>query len=142
MPALAIFTDQVTADVDLGAPIQLLSSELFSAIASVGGFEPLPTHGHALVLMADCNSEPAPGVSITANSDDPSTQSFFLYDGLPDPEGIESDENGNGGFLNLPVGFSTVTASVAATGQIYNTKRFLVRAGTISYVPLVPSYLE
>jgi hypothetical protein len=142
MPTLAFFGPPIVADVDQAEALRLVSQSSFDAIVMYAGFETDPQRGHALALLSDCSGHGTAGVSMEIDVDDPATQRFFLYNLLPDPNGTVSDDSGNGGYLNIPVGFANITSTLAATQQTIAITRFQVRAGTLSYVPLVPTYLD
>jgi hypothetical protein len=65
-----------------------------------------------LALRAfDCQGDPAPGVRFTV---DKPTVPFYFVAGLPSSQATETDGDGLGGFINVPIGITVVDASLSS----------------------------
>lgn len=95
-----------------------------------------PARGHILGLSTDCQGNPAKGVSITLSNKDDKTVAYYTDSvGSPSAALTETQEKGEGGFGNVAPGTVTVEARVA--GRKLGAYTVLVKAGTVTYLPLV-----
>lgn len=88
--------------------------------------------GIMIAQVRDCTGELAAGISMHMNEADDQTTRFFGM--LPDDNATATSADGTGGFLNVPEGFGTWSATVEATGQGVKELRFVHRAGWASLV--------
>lgn len=114
------------------------------------------TKGHVLFQAHDCRSSafakynapnrinPHPGgVHVTLDPLPPGVvTAYVVHD--PNPHVSlaateTADEEGTGGFLNVPPGVYTVTGTLAATGQRIGAQRIHVRANAMSLLILAPT---
>jgi hypothetical protein len=96
------------------------------------------TAGHIFAIATDCIEAPAAGVSLATSVRGPDTVGYYFKGTLPDPTTLATDGTGLGGFVNVPAGSVLVTAR-NALGQLYAQRTVLVRAGSITYLQVVPS---
>lgn len=119
--------------------IRVVREVEFAAIVSSSGQEFDPTRGVAILLTEDCQQERAGGVKLTTASADEATIPFYFKGLLPDFDATQSDEEGAGGWVNLPVGFLSAEARLAATDEFIGVATFDSRPNTLSYVPIGPT---
>lgn len=109
-------------------------------VAFLGQAVHVPIDPARAILFAqalDCELNFASGVSFTASGGDGSTVAWYFANGLPHIDTSQTDGNGGGGFVNLPPGLITVTASVASIGVV-GTASVWTRPNTITTVVLTP----
>jgi hypothetical protein len=114
-----------------------------SVVFSLMKVKPDPGRGHIVAAFADCNGDVAGGVSLTVDTADSLSTTFYMIGGLPSTTATESDAgDAFGGVANVPAGSpATVTARLAKTGQVLATERIPVRAGFLAgiwYLEPVP----
>lgn len=88
--------------------------------------------GIMIAQVRDCTGEFAAGISMEMSKADDETTRF--YGMLPDDTATATSADGTGGFLNVPEGFGTWSASIEATGELVKELRFVHRAGWASLV--------
>lgn len=121
--------------------VRLLQPSDYSALAGVAGQTVDMSRGTAILLAFDCQGLAVNGVSFESPNADAATQAFYLINQLPQvpPTAKTTDEDGFGGFFNMPVG-SAVAKSYRAAGDVYiGESSFDVLAYTISYVLIAPT---
>ena len=129
------------ADARLLKPIPTFSPADFETLTK-GRAD--PTRGHVFASAYDCSFRSAPGVGFTSTGIDLRTTSFYLFGGVPVPAATATDNDGMGGFVNVPTvdgGTTavTVTSTPSALGRPSSEVTVFVRAGTITVVDLVPT---
>lgn len=127
--------DPVIADRE-GRPFQIFANGTAALLAQVlygGSVKYEPTLAHAIVGIFDCFGVFASGASFTASPLDGQGRSRTFYsDGtVPLPDATETNEGGQGGFLNLPPGFGKFSIVDNASG----------RKVAESVVPLRPDFV-
>jgi hypothetical protein len=143
-PALYFLTAPATGDLDL--PIVPLASP-FEATgivlsASAGTTSWLPDRGLVLLNAFDCQGATAANISYSVGgAHDPTSFIFYLIGTLPTSNATFTDSTGYGGLVNVPVGVSTITATLAPSGAQVSKLSVLVRAGYISYSKVTPNSL-
>ena len=79
-------------------------------------------------------------VKLISPDADAQTQPFYFKDGAPNIEETQTDEQGAGGYLNLPINkVIRLEMHRATTDELIGTTSFRARAGAIVYVPLGPT---
>ncbi|AKV03553.1 hypothetical protein AKJ09_10216 [Labilithrix luteola] len=96
-------------------------------------------HGLVFVMARDCNQQPLGGVSFTTSASDPKMQLFYIINSAPSISDTKTDSLGRGGFVNMPPGFHTFTATFADTGKRIGSGHTLVRAGAATTIAIEPS---
>jgi hypothetical protein len=114
-------------------------SEYSILAASVAMQAADPTRGSAILLSVDCSDNSGAGVSFSCPAADSATKAFYLINQLPAPTASATDVDGFGGFFNLPVGTTVVTATLKSNGAYIGESSFQVLANTISYVQISPT---
>jgi hypothetical protein len=117
----------------------VVSAAGFDGIAQAIGTTRDPKLGHACVLAANCNVQPAAGVRLEVSKENAQTARYYMINSAPVASENATDPSGNGGFLNLDPGFTTVTGFVAASGATVGEASFVVRAGAVSYPRVLPT---
>jgi hypothetical protein len=103
-------------------PFQIFANGTGALLAQVlygGSVKYEPTLAHAIVGLFDCFGGFAPGVSFSASPLDSQGRSRTFYtDGtVPLPDATETNEGGQGGFLNLPPGLGKFSIVDNASGR-------------------------
>ena len=143
-PALYFLTAPASGDLDL--PIVPLASP-FAATgivlsSSAGTTSWLSDRGLVLLNAFDCQGATAANISFSVGgTHDPSSFIFYLVGTLPSANATATDSTGYGGLVNVPVGVSTITATLAPSGVQVSKLSVLVRAGYISYSKVTPNSL-
>jgi hypothetical protein len=128
---------------DLDLPTVPLASPFVAAgiVASAGGTTWDPERGIVLLNTFDCDDQPAANITYSIGGGaDPKTFIFYLVNGLPTTATTATDDTGYGGLVNMPVGVSTIAATLAApSGPTVSNISILVRAGHITYSSVKPN---
>ncbi len=126
--------------------IRMASQAVLTSLAAAQGATYDPMKGVTIVLAVDCSDERAPGVTIhSAQADaDPDATPFYFKNDIPDISATETDEQGAGGYLNLPIELIVYTIKFGTegntlTGTEIGSATFTARAGAITYVPVGPT---
>ncbi|MEO6603761.1 MAG: hypothetical protein ABIQ16_28010 [Polyangiaceae bacterium] len=132
-PSMYFFNPPVSADQDL-PPISLASPAIAAGIAFQAGGTLLADRGIMLLTTTDCHQAPAANVSYSiGGTRDPATFVFYLFAGVPTTDTSVTDATGYGGLVNMPQGFSTITALLAPDQRKVGTISLLVRPGYVTY---------
>ncbi len=119
--------------------IRVVRTNEFNAIVISSGQTYDPTRGVAIMLTQNCDDDRAAGVTLETASADGTTIPYYFAGQLPNFEVTQTDGQGAGGWVNLPVTTVQATARRASNGQLIGTASFASRPGGISYVPIGPS---
>jgi hypothetical protein len=120
--------------------IRMASEMVLSSLAENQGADYDPTKGVTIVLASNCLDERAANVKIASEqADDGGATSFYFQDEIPVLGATETDEQGAGGYINLPTTFIDYVTRRADTDQRIGSARMLARAGAITYVPIGPT---
>ncbi len=139
-PALYFLTAPASGDLDL--PTVPLASPSVAAliVQQAGGTTWLDERGIVLLNAFDCLGQPADNISYSiGGTPDSATFIFYLVNGLPTTDATVTDSTGYGGLVNMPVGVSTIAATIAPSGRKVSNISILVRAGYISYSSVTPN---
>jgi len=129
---------------DLDLPTVPLATPLAAAgiVASAGGTTWDPERGIVLLNAFDCEGQPASNITYSIGGEpDPATFIFYLVNGLPTTAITATDATGYGGLVNVPVGVSTISATLAPSGRKVSNVSVLVRAGYVTYSSVTPNAL-
>jgi hypothetical protein len=121
--------------------VQMLSPTDFDLLATLAGDTPDPTRGTAIVLVVDCRGDGAGGVRFETPNADSGTLQFYLINQAPalPPTATATDNDGFGGFFNLPESSAVVRAFRDEDDVFIGESSFQILAGTISYVLVAPT---
>ena len=119
--------------------IRVIDTKSLENLSKAQGVTLDPERGISIVLASDCDDKRAAGVRFESDSLDEQTVPYHFNGALPDPDATQTDDQGSGGFINMPIGDFTVRSTIAGTGRFIGTNSFLSRAGTLSYVSLGPT---
>ena len=99
-----------------------------------------PNLGHVLGIVLDCQGNPVSGVTLRINPKDKSTIQYYTdTNGTHSVTAQETAQRGEAGFVNAPTGVVTVEATVNALSRKMGTYTAVVKAGTITYLPMSPA---
>lgn len=96
-------------------------------------------HGLVFLLANDCNRTPLGGVSFSTTATDAKMVAFYVINTTPSTTETKTDPLGRAGFVNVPPGLHTFTATDAVTKKRLGSARILVRAGVATTVAVLPS---
>jgi len=119
-------------------PMHLVSLNEATPVALILKTELDPELGHIFGLAFDCEGKPTAGVSLTIDTLSPKTVQYYVNNNLPSSTLGETTSTGEAGFINVPPGLITVTATSVDVGRTARVT-VLVRAGHIVYLGLSPS---
>lgn len=123
--------------------IRMVSQETLAALAiSAADEEYDPTKSTSVVLTSNCVDERTAGVHIESAAAVNGTLPFYFQGGIPNPDVTETDEQGAGGFLNMPPGPATVMLYRGSTDEYIGSGTFIAQAGVLSYIPIGPTAAE
>jgi hypothetical protein len=114
--------------------VRVISPESFAVVENLIGVTADPTRGHAGIQANDCQGAIGVGVTFEISTADADTViGYFSPVGAPNPALTETGVDGRAAVANIPAGPATITATVAATGQVIGTRTFFVRPEAIAY---------
>lgn len=119
--------------------VRVIDPVSFEALSNAAGVPIDPDRGTSIVLTYDCNGDRAKGVHLESDDVDADTTPFHFKAALPDPNSVQTDDQGAGGFVNMPPGDFTVRSYVYDGHYFIGETSFLSRAGFLSYVPIGPT---
>jgi hypothetical protein len=119
--------------------IRVVREDEFTNIVLTSGQPYDPTRGTVIRLTVDCNDDRAAGVQLQSDEIDMDTISYYFKGQLPNFTVTETDLQGAGGWVNLPVGLVNARAVRAVTGEPIGSASFSSRAGELAYVPIGPT---
>jgi hypothetical protein len=104
-----------------------------------------PTLAHSILAVFDCNGNRFSGISYQAAVVDAQnrTRVFYIRNaGVPTPGGTETNEQGQGGFINLPPGIGTISGTYNVQQKKVVSIDLPLRAGYFSYASLRPEEFQ
>ena len=125
-------TDYINALRPTDVP-QLLIDEGVEAGAVI---EDLTTRGDVAAVVKDCLGNPAPGVTLSIESNDPVTHVFYGRD--LSSGATATDIDGTGGFYNVLPGTHVITAQPAGLAQPSSQFQIYVNPGVITETQIYP----
>jgi hypothetical protein len=133
-------SDALDAVIPTNVAVHLITEQLFNGLLNQVKQMADPTMGHLFGLAVNCNNEVAEHVSITAAPTSPATFGYYsASDGFPSVTLKETSTKGEAGFINLPSGSVTVTATSNDVMKKLGDYAVFIKAGTITYLPLPPA---
>lgn len=133
IPSLYVFSRPLMADVeDEFIVVSLATARGLAASSSV---QLDPALGLVAVRARDCQGELTAGVQF---SNDKGGTAFAFVDGLPVVGYDETNDEGLGGFLNVPLGTVVLQGQEVMSGRVSGTATVLLRASWIAIVELDP----
>jgi hypothetical protein len=133
IPSLYVFSRPLQTDLD--DEFIVVSLATARGLAASGSVQLDPTLGLVAVRTRDCLGELTAGVRF---SNDKGGTAFAFVDGLPVVGYDESNAEGLGGFVNVPLGTVVLQGQEAMSGRVSGTATVLMRAGWIAIVELDP----
>jgi hypothetical protein len=141
-PALYFLTAPASGDLDLPTVPLATPFQANGIVLSAGGNTWMPDRGIVLLNAFDCLGQPAANLTYSIGGTiDPATFIFYLVGSYPTTNSTATDYTGYGGLVNVPVGVSTIAATLNPGGHKVSTTSILVRAGFVSYSSVTPNSL-
>jgi hypothetical protein len=138
-PALYYFLPPLIVGGDRGR-LRLPAADTITLLVKAIGVELDPTRGHLALVPWDCTLSPAPGVSLSIDTADAMTTTYYFRQGAPSHAATETDvAPALGGAVNLPARLALVRATVTSRDQPSAEVNFNIRAGTLTASSLPPS---
>lgn len=121
--------------------VRLLRPNDYSLLVAYAKEKVDPTRGTAIIRGVDCQSLAVGGVRFESPNAGTGSREFYLINQAPTtpPTATQTDTDGYGGFLNLPVGSSVARSLRASDDMLIGESSFHVLANTISYVQIAPT---
>lgn len=138
MPSLAFLPPRVVSPPEPQI-IRLIERFDFEPLLATTGIPYDPARGFAFALTNSCLDRRAAGVVLSSLDTDEQTAAFYYRDGQPDPQALQTDARGAGGWSLLPAGTIVAEARRSDTLEFIGTVAFESRPGFISYVPIGPT---
>jgi len=141
-PALYFLTAPASGDLDLPTVPLATPFQANGIVSSAGGNTWKEDRGIVLLNAFDCQGKPAANLTFSAGGTiDPATFIFYLVGNYPTTNSTATDSTGYGGLVNVPVGVTTIAATLNPGGHKVSTTSILVRAGFVSYSSVTPNSL-
>lgn len=115
---------------------RLLGEEDFELLLQRGELAQDPELGFAIALVLDAAGQRAAGGQLSLDEGSGPGIAYYYRDGLPTRDAESTDEQGAGGWSQLPVGLLHARAQALETGAALSTAEFWSRARHVSIVPL------
>lgn len=119
--------------------IRAVTNPEFQQLVDASGQNYDPMRGIAVMLTVDCNDDRAAGVQLTTEDADATTVDYYFKNQIPIFNATQTDDQGAGGWVNLPTGLVSGRATLASSLRSIGSASFNSRPGTISYVPIGPT---
>lgn len=113
------------------------ATEVFAA--ATAGFDFNPDFGLAILEAIDCSMHPAGGVEFRIH--DVEADQFYLVNQLPDAKATvtvydETNDTGDGGFLNVPPGFIRFSAHWGVDGPELKPFDAYIAPKTVTFIEM------
>lgn len=138
-----IVINPLTEDAE-GPALQVLSPAIAQYLASTllgSDYKIDPTLANTILAVEDCDNKRLAGISYSATIVDPQnrTRAFYILNpGSPTPGGTETNELGQGGFLNLPPGVGSISGTYNVQQRKVVRIDIPLRANFFTYALLRP----
>jgi hypothetical protein len=146
LPSLTAVNPPPTIDSDLDAELpvpqaaHMLQQDQLDAMLALIGSKTDPKYGHILGIVLDCAGQPTSDVSILIGTKTDQTISYYTdSSGTPSLTLTQTGPRGEAGFVNLPTGPATVTATANSVSKRHGSYTVLVKPGQITFLPMPPS---
>lgn len=97
-----------------------------------------PARADVLLNASDCQGKPASGISYALTPPIAGAIAYYLSSGLPTHNSSVTDATGYGGFVNLPSGTVTITATDTESRTRIATLTLIVREGSATWSRVIP----
>ncbi|HVZ35070.1 MAG TPA: hypothetical protein VG963_21740 [Polyangiaceae bacterium] len=134
-PALYFLPAVLPSDGQLD-PVPLLDVGVVDALALSIGSDIDPQRGHMMLIAEDCLGAALAGVTFKTPQQDAATIQFYVRDLLPTTSATETDDIGNGGYLNFPAGSAVIDVTKVDLNLKLTTSSVVVRPSfiTVAYI--------
>lgn len=128
------------AGIPAGEALHIFADYELGGLLSQIGAAADPTLGHLFALTTDCRGKAASGVTLHVGTVSPKTLSYYSDStGLPSLSLTATSTVGEAGYVNLPTGVASLTTFSNEAGKQMGSYSAVIRAGTVTYIPLPPS---
>jgi hypothetical protein len=133
-------SDPPDASIAAAVSVHLITKAAFDGLLLQINKTADPAQGHLFGLAVDCTGQPAAKVAVHADTISPQTIAYYTAStGIPSTTAQETASAGEAGFINLPPGTETITATSNQVMKKLGDYSALIRAGTITYLPMPPA---
>ncbi len=142
-PALLFFNPPLKAEPPAPVPLPLVPTAAVQPLIEAAGGTFDPMTGYLFMGATDCAGQPASGVHYALSRDEGISTDLYLDDGVISNTSNVTDASGLGGFLGVPPGFISVSASVLSPQRETTTIGEVgvqVARFTITYATLTPQH--
>jgi hypothetical protein len=141
VPTVAFFASTLTANTstvfDEPLPRTLIQPAALVGLAEVNGIQVEPTAGYVVMFALNCSGRLTENVEFALDNQDVAVRYYFANN-FPSITLEATTTDGMGGFVNVPGGAATVSATRVNTGELVRTATFFVRPGWGSSIVLGP----
>ena len=107
------------------------------AAPAVNGVEIDPTGGYVTAFSLNCSGRLSESVALSMDNQGAAVRYYFANN-FPSTTLESTTTDGMGGFVNVPGGAITISATHADTGELVRTATLFVRGGWGSHIALGP----
>ena len=141
VPTIAFFSSTLTADTSTvyeeSLSRTLIQPGALVSLANVYGIEIEPTAGYITIFSLNCAGRVTENVEFSL-SNQGSAVRYYFDNNFPSITLETTTPDGLGGFVNVPGGGASVSATQGTTGELVRTATLFVRAGWGSSIVLGP----
>jgi len=141
VPTVAFLGATLTADVSAvyeeAVPRTLIQPAALVGLADVYGIVIEPTAGYISVFALNCSGSLTGNVELSL-SNQGSAVRYYFDNNFPSITLETTTPDGHGGFVNVPGGGATVSATLGSTGELVRTATLFVRPSWGSHIVLGP----
>jgi hypothetical protein len=130
LPSLLYFTEPLKPQTSLEPfPYGVVSLASIEPLLQLVGVTALPNAGIFAARVFDCEGDTAPGASFSIQS---AGVRYYFVGGLPSDDALATDEDGLGGFVNVPAGLAIIDALDPEGRSITGPQSVVIRNGWLS----------
>jgi len=135
VPTLYFFNPSIDRNQDIPSLSLSNSTARAGLLAQLGADT---TRADVLLNASDCQGKPASGIGYELAPPVSGAIAYYLSSGLPTHNSTATDATGYGGFVNLPSGTITITATELASKTRIATLTLVVREGSATWSRVIP----
>jgi hypothetical protein len=141
VPTIAFFASTLTANTSTVyaevLPRTLVQPAALVSLAEVNGIQIEPTAGYVVIYSVNCAGRLSANVEFSLDNQGSAVRYYFA-NSFPSITLEATTPDGMGGFVNVPGGGATVSATQGSTGELVRTATLFVRPGWGSSIVLGP----
>lgn len=138
VPSLIFFNPALVQDTTY-ITIVLVKLQTILSLTAANMIPFDPTLGAFFMETTDCQFKAAKDVVVALDSTGKDTSGFYFLGSLPSLTAAATDDTGYAGFINVPNGNRSVTATLSTTKQYIGKTSVFTKPGFISYTQVAPS---